>query len=147
MKVVKIKPDAGSNTNFTLNQLQLHVILFKHDAQKVVHDCLNAEHVEGVVRLLFVCNRGEVDQLMIDTLRAHTLLGRSFVVYQWLALLEATHVAYRDAPQPSLPPFEQMRAAFQANLANIVRDADVVTTWRTVTMVTVRYFPNVYVSQ
>lgn len=41
MQVVKIKPNSGGQTNFTMNKIQAHAILFEHDAPYVAESCFS----------------------------------------------------------------------------------------------------------
>ena len=113
-KVAKVKPNDRGQIKYTMNKIQAHVIMFEHDAPYVASKSfLTAEdmldHVAGVLRLHFVTADGNVDELVKATLGASTIVGRSFVVFQWLAILQQLHPDFTNV---KLPKYEEFRKLF-----------------------------------
>ena len=85
-EVVKIRPNAGSRTgNYTHYMIQGHSVIFSHDASE--RNMEEAIYLIGQDRSQFVGPQGKMDWLIAKTKGSNTVLGRAFVIIQWLLLL------------------------------------------------------------
>jgi len=113
MQIVKMKPNEGSQTDFTLQKIQTHAILFEHDAPYIAKSCFDKDHIKKALSFIFVDPDGKLDSLTTATLHGLTVDGRSYVVYQWLAVVQQIHNFYKaDYNYISLPDYETFSAAF-----------------------------------
>lgn len=85
--VVKIKRNYGAAGNFTMNKVNAHTVLFKDDSTGVVQHCWDERHMEECIMMDFICPDGKPDMLAKATLQDTRILGRSYVVHQWLSVL------------------------------------------------------------
>jgi hypothetical protein len=103
-EVVKIRPNTGSRTgNYTHYKIQGHSVIFSHDAperfiEKAIF-LITEKRLQSSLSILFVGPKGEMDRLIAKTKQSSTVLGRAFVVIQWLLLLQQTSRHYADIPQ------------------------------------------------
>ena len=85
MKVIKIQQNGRNGSgvsNFTLNKIMAHAVLFPHDCDKVAFDCLSEEHVVNAIKIQFVTQEQNVDTLIRDTLGSNNIIGRFHIIWQ-----------------------------------------------------------------
>ena len=60
-------------------------------------------------------------------MKSSSIIGRSYVVHQWLTILEVINRHYQDVPDgtPELPPFPVFKQAMERSINNIMEGADV----------------------
>jgi hypothetical protein len=124
-KVVKVKPNNRGQIKYTMHKIQGHVVLFEHDAPYVASRSFQTiedmkDHIGGVLRLHYVTADGNVDKLIKAVLGASTIVGRSWVLYQWLAVLRYLHVDFSDI---ELPPYEDFRKLFDEAIKAMQKNA------------------------
>ena len=71
-------------------------ILFDHDTPQLVTKLLSPEGINGDVSLQFVSPDGKYDTLMQKSLGSANVSARSFVIYQWLAMLKSMNWIYME---------------------------------------------------
>jgi hypothetical protein len=102
-EVVKIRPNLGSRTgNYTHYQIQGHSVVFSHDAPEQylqsAMKLIEQDRLESSLSIVFVGPEGKMDWLMDRTRKSSTVLGRAFVIIQWLLLLQRTSRHYFYIP-------------------------------------------------
>jgi hypothetical protein len=102
-EVVKIRPNSGSRTgNYTHYMIQGHSVIFSHDAAEryleKAMDLITQDRLQSSLSILFVGPKGEMDWLITKTKMSSTVLGRAFVIIQWLLLLQRTSQYYLNIP-------------------------------------------------
>jgi hypothetical protein len=129
-EVVKIRPNVGSRTgNYTHYTMQGHSVIFSHDASEryldKAIDLIEQKRLQSSLSILFVGPKGEMDWLIAKTKGSSTVLGRAFVIIQWLLLLQRTSLHYLDIPDKISDPLkwpEMDNLMRQAN-EHIMKDA------------------------
>jgi len=99
-------------------------IYFNHDSPRVVSDLLSEDSMNGDVSLQFVGPEGEYDALVKKVMGSSNIEGRSWIIYQWLKVLQEVncHYQYDD----KLPEFEEVKAKIKAANEALVTDAEFV---------------------
>jgi hypothetical protein len=103
-EVVKIRPNTGSRTgNYTHYMIQGHSVIFSHDAPERYIEraifLITEKRLQSSLSILFVGPKGEMDRLIAKTKQSSTVLGRAFVIIQWLLLLQQTSRHYVGIPE------------------------------------------------
>ena len=109
----KLKENSGPNANFTLNRLSAHTVLFADDSTGVVARCWDEGHMEECIKLQLICPDGKKDRLIQKTLGDSRILGRAYVVYQWLKVLETINPCYSSKEHLQIPPYANFRDALE----------------------------------
>lgn len=114
--IVKIEGNnayGNNHTNFTRAKMKGHTIVFPQDAPKIaaLAMLLQKQHfdevktfLDGTFILQLVGPSGEIDKLSQHTLGTTSIPARSFVVYQWLSILQNINKHYKN--DPPLPSFQ-----------------------------------------
>lgn len=133
-EVVKIRPNAGSGTgNYTHSMIQGHSVIFSHDApERYLEEAtrlISEERLKSSISILFVGPDGGVDWLIAKTKGSSTVLGRAFVIIQWLLLLQRTSRYYADIPDQISDPtqWDQIDALMHQANEHIMTNARQVT--------------------
>ena len=108
-EVVKIRPNAGSRTgNYTHYMIQGHSVIFSHDASERYMEeaiyLIGQDRLQSSLSIMFVGPEGEMDWLIDKTRGSNTVLGRAFVIIQWLLLLQETSLHYSNIPEEISDP-------------------------------------------
>ncbi len=128
--VIKIQSNTqfGSRANYTGHTMKGHAILFQHDAPDVallplvlglfsdvsVEDENSTEAkindmLDRFLTLNFVGPAGKLDLLSKRAIGSAAVRGRSYVIYQWKAVLSHVNNQYKnDPPLPSFPAFRRV---------------------------------------
>jgi hypothetical protein len=71
--------------------IQGHSVIFSHDAStqymEAAINLIAQDRLQSLLSILFVGPKGEMDWLIAKTKGSSTVLGRAFVIIQWLLLL------------------------------------------------------------
>ena len=131
IQVVKIslQRNGRGRRDFTLNELRAHVILFADDTTGVVRECWKKHHIETAIRILMITPEGKVDSLYERANESSTIVGRSYVVHQWLTILDAVsaHYGTTACPTQTLPPFWQFHKDMLDATKKILDEAEIST--------------------
>ena len=123
--IVKVQPNGQpgwSRSDYTHSAIRGHAILFEHDAPKVAaSSLLSREHMQNAIGLHFLGPDGYMDQLIQNTLGTSFILGRAYVIYQWLAILNDINWMYENEYQ--LPAFEDLKQVIKECNEHIVKTA------------------------
>ena len=129
-KIVKIRPSSSGQRNYTRDQLTTHMTMFEHDAPYIAAKlfyCDKAElrqYITEALHLHFMDAEGNLDNLTYVTYQTTTILGRCYVVYQWLQVLTIINRQYYDV---ELPPYDVFLKIFEDALDDIVNASTVTT--------------------
>jgi hypothetical protein len=133
-EVIKIRPNLGSRTgNYTHYTMQGHSVIFSHDASErymdKAIDLITQNRLQSSLSILFVGPEGDMDWLMKKAKKSSTVMGRAFVIIQWLLLLQQTSQHYFDIPEMISDPSQWKEMNKLMNQANehIINVADQVT--------------------
>jgi hypothetical protein len=113
--------------------MQGHSFIFSHDAlERHIEAAINliAEKLlQSSLFVLFVGPKGEMNSLMAETKRSSTVLGRAFVVIQWLLLLQQTSPHCFNIPEEisNRCKWEDMDDFMRHANAHIIKSAQQVT--------------------
>jgi hypothetical protein len=108
-KVIKIRPNAGSPTgNYTHYMIQGHSVIFSHDASEQYMEeaiySIGQDQLQSLLSNMFVGPKGKMDWSIAKTKGSNTVLGRAFVIIQWLLLLQETSPHYSSIPEEISDP-------------------------------------------
>ena len=129
-KIVKIRPSSSGQRNYTRDQLTTHMTMFEHDAPYIAAKlfyCDRAELRQYIIEALhlhFMDAEGNLDNLTYVTYQTTTILGRCYVVYQWLQVLAVVNRQYYDV---ELPPYNVFLQIFEDALDDVVAASTVTT--------------------
>jgi hypothetical protein len=133
-EVVKIRPNAGSRTgNYTHYMIQGHSVIFSHDASERYMEeaiyLIGQDRLQSSLSIMFVGPHGEMDWLIAKTKGSNTILGRAFVIIQWLLLLQETSPHYSSIPEEISDPskWQEMDDLMHQANEHIIRVAQRVT--------------------
>jgi hypothetical protein len=133
-EVVKIRPNAGSRTgNYTHYMIQGHSVIFSHDAsERYMEAAINLiaqDRLQSSLSILFVGPKGEMDWLITKTKGSSTVMGRAFVIIQWLLLLQQTSPHYFNIPEKISDPskWQEMDNLMRQANEHIIKVAQQVT--------------------
>jgi hypothetical protein len=133
-EVVKIKPNVGCRAgNYTHYMIQGHSVIFSHDASErymeAAIDLIDQDRLQSSLSILFVGPKGEMDWLIAKTKGSCTVLGRAFVIIQWLLLLQQTNQHYFNIPELISDPSKWQEMDVLMHRANdfIIETAEQVT--------------------
>ncbi len=133
-EVVKIRPNVGSRTgNYTHYMIQGHSVIFSHDASERYMEeaiyLIGQDRLQSSLSIMFVGPKGEMDWLIAKTKGSNTVLGRAFVIIQWLLLLQETSPHYSSIPEEISDPskWEEMDDLMHQANKHIIKVAQQVT--------------------
>jgi hypothetical protein len=88
--------------------MQGHSVIFSHDASKRYTEeaiyLIGQDQLQSSFSSMFVGPKGKMDWLIAKTKRSNTVLGRAFVIIQWLLLLQETSPHYSSIPEEISDP-------------------------------------------
>jgi hypothetical protein len=83
-------------------------VIFSHDAsERYMEEAINLieqDRLQSLLSILFVGPKGEMDWLIAKTKGSSTVLGRAFVIIQWILLLQQTSQYYLNIPEKIYDP-------------------------------------------
>ena len=123
--IMKIQAKAGQpRSDYMRSSLRAHAIVFEHDAPYVAAEALlSAQRIKDIMQIQFIGPKGEMDKLIRDTLGASCILGRGYVVYQWLAVLSAINLTHDNQDRLDLPCYEDVKTLISKCNDYIVKTA------------------------
>ena len=108
LNIIKIESNTGRQFDHTHSALKGCGIIFDHDSPHVVKKLLDPDSINGDVKIQFVGPNGEYDRLIAKALKSANVCGRSFVIYQWIDVLQRINKWYKgDDPLPSFVELRQ----------------------------------------
>jgi hypothetical protein len=133
-EVIKIRPNAGSRTgNYTHYMMQGHSVIFSHDASERYMEeaiyLIEQKRLQSSISILFVGPKGEMDWLITKTKGSTTVMGRAFVIIQWLLVLQQTSRHYLNIPEIISDPskWQEMNDLMRQANEHIIKVAEQVT--------------------
>ena len=124
------------------NILQCHAILFPHDAPDVAvqyfnsnlfgeNGILNVDQMRSMLMLCLVDEKGKVDKLASAVFKATNIIGKPWVVAQWLLVLQRLNPHYFDLNVSEISKdrleqcFSELRGAIMEEAVHITDPASV----------------------
>lgn len=108
LTVVKITDNLGERRDYTQSVLKGHAVTFDHDAPVVTSNVLQSfDKLSGSFKLHLMCEDGQRDRLAEKILGSSILLGRPYVIYQWLLVLKRVNVLYQNDNVPDFSVIEK----------------------------------------
>ena len=105
LTVVKLSDNTSSRRDYTQSILKGHAVTFDHDAPVVTRNVMESfEKLSGSFKLHLICEDGRRDHLVEKIMGSSIVLGRPFVIYQWLVVLKRLNRLYKydDIPDVSI---------------------------------------------
>ena len=130
IKYIKVRYSVtGTNRSYTMNKLDAHVVMFADDTTGVVRRCWKKEHIKTAIQLLLICPDGKPDKLVRDLLGSTSVIGRSYVVHQWLSVLDVVSSQYGTdvCPTQTLPEFSIFHQTMREAIEEMVGNAEIST--------------------
>ena len=121
MKICSNTTGASCNKDYR-SIARCNAILFPHDAPEVAtymynpdifatNGVLDPGVMKQLMTIFFVDDKGKIDQLATEVFGSHNILGRDYVVAQWLIVLKHLNVHYADIDMSGMSSFA-MKALF-----------------------------------
>jgi hypothetical protein len=83
--------------------IQGHSVIFSHDAlERYMEEAIyliGQDRLLSSLSIMFVGPKGKMNWLIAKTKGSNTVLGRAFVIIQWLLLLQETCPHYSSIPE------------------------------------------------
>ena len=93
----------GQRRDYTQQVLKGHAITFDHDAPVVTSTVLEGfDSIKKSFRLQLICEDGKRDHLVEKIFKSSVILGRPFVLRQWLLVLKRINVLYQHDDVPDI---------------------------------------------
>ena len=115
-EAVKVQENKGMHMNYTRNIVQGHWVFFEHDgprlaAHQLLTELYSKKRLKDAVKFILVGPDGSFEKIRKAIRASSTLIGRGFVVYQFLAVLQKLgNPIYKHL---ELPDFETFAKDFQ----------------------------------
>lgn len=119
-KVIKIASNSGDRNDYTHSKLRGHMICFDAKSPEITANLLKKHRMKDLIKIHFTGPDGEIDGLAAYTHGSSTLLGRAWVVYQWIAVLKCVNPFYAAC---DLPPFDVVKDYVQEENEELVKTA------------------------
>lgn len=143
--VLKIVDNTGERRDYTQQTLKGHAVTFDHDAPVVTCNILeNIKSMENSFRIHLICEDGKKDFLVEKIMGSPIILGRPYVILQWLMVLKRINILYQydDIPDLSIVTNETKAANVRiiknmevthtkSQLSNELRESDDIAEIRT----------------
>ena len=101
--VLKLADNTGQRNNYTQSILKGHAITFDHDAPVIVNSILKSlETASSSFKLHLFCDDGKKDFLFEKIKGSSLILGRPYVIYQWLLVLKRINKFYSSNVIPNI---------------------------------------------
>ena len=101
--ILKLTNNMGQRRDYTQQVLKGHAITFDHDAPVVTSTVLEGfDSIKKSFRLQLICEDGKRDHLVEKIFKSSVILGRPFVLRQWLLVLKRINVLYQHDDVPDI---------------------------------------------
>ena len=107
--VIKVKDNMGQRRDFTQQVLKGHSVVFDHDAPVVTSNVIEGfGSIKKCFRLQLICENGKKDYLVDKLWGSSVILGRPFVIRQWLLILKRINILYQHDDIPDISTINQL---------------------------------------
>ena len=107
--IVKVKNNMGERRDHSQQILKGHAITFDHDAPVVTSNVIEGfQALRKSFRVQLICENGEKDYLVQQIMGSSMIMGRPFVIIQWLSVLKRINALYRNDDIPSWNTIESL---------------------------------------
>ena len=115
--ILKIKDNRGQRRDYTQQTLKGHAITFDHDAPVVTSTVIDGFHsTKSSFRLQLICENGKKDHLIEKIMGSSIILGRPFVLRQWLLILKRINILYSHDDVPCIQTIKTLTMTANKNL-------------------------------
>ena len=101
--IVKIQDNMGQRRDYTQQTLKGHAIVFDHDAPVVTSNVIDGfKSISKSFRLQLICENNKRDILVQKIWKSTVVMGRPFVIRQWLFILKRINILYQHDDIPDI---------------------------------------------
>ena len=124
--ILKLTNNMGQRRDYTQQVLKGHAITFDHDAPIVTSTVLEGfDSIKKSFRLQLICEDGKRDHLVEKIFKSSVILGRPFVLRQWLLVLKRINVLYQHDDVPDIQTMNTLTKKANSHLIeNIIISND-----------------------
>ena len=124
--IIKIQDNMGQRRDYTQQTLKGHAIIFDHDAPVVTSNVIDGfKSIDKSFRLQLICDDNKRDILVEKIMGSSVLLGRPFVIRQWLLILKRINILYQHDDIPHISTINELTQEANAYvLQNIIATHD-----------------------
>lgn len=107
--LLKIQDNTGQRRDYTQQTLRGHVVTFDHDAPVITSSVLDGfESIKKCFRLHLICEDGKRDYLIEKVMSSSIVLGRPYIILQWLVVLKRINPMYENMDIPDISSISTM---------------------------------------